>query len=468
MRVLLINPPEYQGVYQVREGRCMQRAGAWTSVWPPLSLALTAAVLRRAGHQVRLHDCIVEDISRAGLLEIAGGYQPDWCIFNSATPSIAGDLETVDDLKRLLPQGRMAMLGIHPTALPDETFGQSAGLDAIIRGEPEQTALEMVESGDLASVPGLSHRRGGTIAHNPDRPPREDLDSLPFPAWDLIDRKLYNLPLSNRPFLLVATNRGCPFQCRFCADHIYYGRRLRKFSPSRVVDEIEHNLQAYGIREFLFWAESFTLDRQHALAVAKEISSRQLDVGWVCNSRVDQVDREMLQTFRKAGCWMIGFGVESGSQRVLDLMNKGTTLEQTRQAVSWAQGAGLQVTAHAMIGYPGETGQEIRQTIDLVKSLRFDYAQFYAAVPFPGSELYAEARGRGMIVNPDWRYFEQNFCVIRTDQLEPSEVEEWRRRAFREFYLRPGQVIRTARRLRSLAAWRQALKALQEFGRWAG
>ncbi len=190
MRVLLINPPEYQGVYQVREGRCMQRAGAWTSVWPPLSLALTAAVLRRAGHQVRLHDCIVEDISRAGLLEIAGGYQPDWCIFNSATPSIAGDLETVDDLKRLLPQGRMAMLGIHPTALPDETFGQSAGLDAIIRGEPEQTALEMVESGDLASVPGLSHRRGGTIAHNPDRPPREDLDSLPFPAWDLIDRKL--------------------------------------------------------------------------------------------------------------------------------------------------------------------------------------------------------------------------------------------------------------------------------------
>ncbi|HAD81450.1 MAG: hypothetical protein A2509_00255 [Candidatus Edwardsbacteria bacterium RIFOXYD12_FULL_50_11] len=468
MKVFLVNPPEYLGVAQVREGRCMQRAGAWTSVWPPLSLALTAAVLRRAGHQVLLHDCIVENISREKLAQIARGFKPEWCIFNSATPSIAGDMETVDALKNALPACRMAVLGIHPTALPEETFALSRHLEVIIMGEPEQTALELISAADLGSVAGISYRAAGMIKHNPPRPAIEELDRLPFPAWDLIRRDLYKLPLSDQPFLLLATNRGCPFHCRFCADHVYYGRRLRKFSAKRIVDEIEHDIKEIGVKEFLFWAESFTLDRQHALAVAREIISRKLDIGWVCNSRVDQVDREMLEAFKRAGCWMIGYGVESGSQRVLDLMNKGTTLEQTRAAVAAAQAAGLQVTAHVMIGYPGETSKEIEQTIALVKELRFDFAQFYAAVPFPGSELYAEARDKGMIESGDWRYYEQNFCVIRTDQLEPRQVERWRNRAFREFYLRPGQMVKTMAHLRTPGAWRQALKAVWEFRKWAG
>lgn len=468
MKVFLINPPEYLGVSQVREGRCMQRAGAWTSVWPPLSLALTAAVLRRAGHEVLLHDCIVEKISRQKLISIAKVFSPDWCIFNTATPSIAGDMETVDMVKGNLPKSRIAAIGIHPTALPEETFALSKHLDVIIKGEPEQTALELMSAIDLDSVTGICYRKNGIIKHNPPRPALEDLNSLPFPAWDLIDKKLYKLPLSDKPFLLVATNRGCPFKCRFCADHVYYGRRLRKFSPKRIVDEIEHDIKDIGVKEFLFWAESFTLDKAHAIAVAEEIISRKLEIGWVCNSRVDQADREMLEAFKRAGCWMIGFGVESGSQRVLDLMNKGTTLEQTRAAVKAAQAAGLQVTAHVMLGYPGETSKEIELTIALVKELKFDFAQFYAAVPFPGSVLYADAKDNGMIVNDDWRYFEQNFCVIKTDHLEPREVESLRNRAFREFYLRPEQIFRTITRLRTPGAWRQALRAVWEFKDWAG
>lgn len=468
MKVLLINPPAYLGVSQVREGRCMQRAGAWTSVWPPLSLALTAAVLRRAGHQVRLNDCIVENISREGLAEIARDFKPDWCLFNSATPSIAGDMETVDVLKKALPACRMAVLGIHPTALPEETFALSQQLEVIIMGEPEQTALELISADALDNVAGISYRKNGIIKHNPPRPAIEDLDSLPFPAWDLIQRDLYKLPLSDKPFLLLATNRGCPFKCKFCADHVYYGRKLRKFSPQRIVDEIEHDIKEIGVKEFLFWAESFTLDRQHAIAVAEEIISRKLEIGWVCNSRVDQVDREMLEAFKRAGCWMIGFGVESGSQRMLDLMRKGTTLEQSREAVKTAQEAGLQVTAHVMIGYPGETAGEIKQTIALVKELKFDFAQFYAAVPFPGSELFREVKAKGMTTTDDWRYYEQNFCVIRTDQLEPRQVERWRNKAFREFYLRPGQIIKTMAHLRTPGAWRQALKAIWEFKDWAG
>lgn len=468
MKVLLINPPAYLGVAQVREGRCMQRAGAWTSVWPPLSLALTAAVLRRAGHQVKLHDSIVENISRSSLLQIAKEYQPDWCLFNSATPSIAGDMETVDEMAQALPPCRTAVLGIHPTALPEETFGLSKSLEVIIKGEPEQTALELVSAEKLDGIPGISYRRSGNIIHNPPRDAIEDLDGLPFPAWELIDKNLYQLPLSDKPFLLLATNRGCPFQCRFCADHVYYGKRLRKFSPKRIVDEIEHDANKIGVKQFLFWAESFTLDRGHAMAVAGEIISRKLDIGWVCNSRVDQVDREMLEAFKRAGCWMIGFGVESGSQRILDLMAKGTTIEQTRNAVSLAQKAGLQVTAHVMFGYPGETRDEMRATLELVKELNFDFAQFYAAVPFPGSELYRQAEKEGWLASRDWRFFEQNYSVIKTQELEPSEVESFRSRAFREYYMRPKQILKTMASLKTPAAWKQAVRALWEFRDWAG
>ena len=467
MRALLINPPAYLGVAQVREGRCMQRAGAWTSVWPPLSLALTSAVLRRAGHQVKLHDCIVENISRPSLLQIAKEYNPDWCLFNSATPSIAGDMETVDALAQALPRCRTAVLGIHPTALPEETFGLSQNLEAVIKGEPEQTALELVSAEKLEGVPGISYRRQGKVFHNPPRTAIEDLDDLPFPAWDLTDKKLYKLPLSYQPFLLLATNRGCPFSCRFCADHVYYGKRLRKFSPKRIADEIEYDIDKIGVNQFLFWAESFTLDRNHALSVAGEIIARKLDIGWVCNSRVDQVDREMLEAFKRAGCWMIGFGVESGSQRILDLMSKGTSIEQTRNAVNLAQKAGLQVTAHVMFGYPGETRSELRATLDLVKELDFDFAQFYSVVPFPGSELYHQANKEGWLVSRDWRFFEQNYCIIKTPQLDPSEVEAFRSKAFREFYLRPKQILRTIRSLKNSAAWKKAVRALWEFRDWA-
>ncbi|MDP2807275.1 MAG: cobalamin B12-binding domain-containing protein, partial [bacterium] len=217
MKILLVNPPAYLGVAQVREGRCMQRAGAWTSVWPPLSLALTAAVLRRAGHQVKLRDCIVENISRPRLVQIAKEFAPDWCLFNSATPSIAGDMETVDELVRVLPRCRTAVLGIHPTALPEETFGLSKNLEAVIKGEPEQTSLELISAKKLEGIPGISYRRDGKIFHNPPRSAIEYLDGLPFPAWELIDKNLYKLPLSDQPVLLLATYRGCPFSCRFCA-----------------------------------------------------------------------------------------------------------------------------------------------------------------------------------------------------------------------------------------------------------
>jgi radical SAM superfamily enzyme YgiQ (UPF0313 family) len=298
----------------------------------------------------------------------------------------------------------------------------------------------------------------GEIHHNPDRPFVRDLDDLPFPAWDLIRTALYRMPFSGERFLLVGTGRGCPHACTFCADRTYYGNRLRLRSPASVADELERNGRDFGIRDFLFWSESFTLSRRFAISLAEEIIRRRLDVRWVCNSRVDHVDRELLALFRRAGCWMIGYGIESGVQRILDSVRKGATVEQARAAVEASHAAGLQVTGHCVLGFPGETRADIVQTIRFALDIDLDFAQFYCAVPFPGSQLYREARAAGWICSDDWSRFEQNFSVLNTPQLSAEEIMELRRAAYRRFYLRPRLIARTLKQTHSL----------QQFGRLAG
>jgi len=464
MRVLLLNPPAADGVRQVREGRCMQRAGAWTAVWTPISLAISAALLRQRGHDVRLRDCIVEDIDFDRLVHIIGAFGPQLVVFNAVTPAIVSDLSTARWAKAVDRSIRCAAIGIHGTALPQETLEIEPALDVVVRGEPEMTVAELAESADHSSIAGISWRSrdgddaDGEIHHNPDRPFVRDLDDLPFPAWDLIRTALYRMPFSGERFLLVGTGRGCPHACTFCADRTYYGNRLRLRSPASVVDELERNGRDFGIRDFLFWSESFTLSRRFAISLAEEIIRRRLDVRWVCNSRVDHVDRELLALFRRAGCWMIGYGIESGVQRILDSVRKGATVEQARAAVEASHAAGLQVTGHCVLGFPGETRADIVETIRFALDIDLDFAQFYCAVPFPGSQLYREARAAGWICSDDWSRFEQNFSVLNTPQLSAEETMELRRAAYRRFYLRPRLIARTLKQTHSL----------QQFGRLAG
>ena len=466
MRVLLVNPPAADGVRQVREGRCMQRAGAWTAVWTPISLATCAAVLRRRGHHVRLRDCIVENIDFARLSHIIASFRPQLLVFNAVTPALVSDLSTARFAKAVDPTILCAAIGIHGTALPQETLETEPALDCVVRAEPEMTVAELADGGDRSAVAGISWRADGAIRHNPDRPFLRDLDELPLPAWDLIRTSLYRMPFSGERFLLVGTGRGCPHRCTFCADRAYYGNRLRLRSPGSVADELERNLRDFGVRDFLFWSESFTLSRRFAAEVAQEIARRELDLRWVCNSRVDHVDRELLELFRRAGCWMIGYGIESGVQRILDGVRKGATVEQARAAVAAAHAAGLSVTGHCVLGFPGETRADILQTIRFARELQLDFAQFYCAVPFPGSELYDEARQAGWISTDDWSRFEQNFSVLNTPQLSAQEIMELRRDAYRRFYLRPALVVRTLKQTRSLRQFGRLAGSVKDFLTW--
>ncbi len=445
MKAHMINPPAALGVDMVREGRCMQRAGAWTAIWSPISLATIAAVLEREGIECRLDDCIIEGLGKEDTLKRAKDFEPDLFVINTSTPSIEHDIKLAADLKRLFPRAKTLAIGIHVTALPEESMALCPDLDAIVAGEPELTvrdaALAIRDNSPLEGIPGLIVSGKDGLIRGPERE-KANLDELPIPAWGLIKRELYTMPFSGNPFLLIGTSRGCPHRCEFCADPVYYGHALRVKSPERIVDELRYIKDEYGIREFLFWSESFTLKRSWTKEVLERIIEANLGLAFVVNSRTDHVDLELLKLMKKAGCWMIGYGLESGSQEILDRMNKKTTLEQNANAVRWTKEAGLQATAHTVLGYPGETAETIKKTIDFVCSLPLDFAQFYCAVPFPGSKLYQEAIEKGWIVDARWEMFEQNFAIISTPELPAEEIAKWRSVAYRRFYSDPGRVWR--------------------------
>ncbi|MBU0701959.1 B12-binding domain-containing radical SAM protein [bacterium] len=499
MRIFLINPPAPDGVMVVREGRCMQRKGAWTAVWSPLSLAICAAVLEQEGIEVSIIDCIVKGVTPKQLILQIAAFKPDLVVLNTSTPSIEADLKMVFMIKQACPETKTAIIGIHPTALPDECFrvcargAASAGnaisndLDYIIRGEPEFTLQELCRAiacerdnisgtgsasargassqANLQAVQGLSFCEKDKIIHNSSRP-WLDLDDLPFPAWHLIDISDYIMPFHNVPFLLVATSRGCPYPCTFCADSTYYGKALRKRSPQRLVDELVFLQERFNVHEFLFWSESFTLDTRFVMAVCAEIIGRGLQISWVCNSRVDHVNLEMLTALKKAGCWMIGYGVESGSQAVLNSVKKGTTVEQTRKAVELSHQAGLEVSGHCILGLPTDTPQTIKQTIEFTIDLDLDFVQFYCAVPFPGSEMYEQACHNRWINTTDWSMFEQNFSVVDYPQLTAKEIMNLRRFAYRRFYLRPRMMLKVWKRLKKASDFKTFFQMVREFLTW--
>lgn len=452
-RVLLLNPPPYGGINVVREGRCMQRTETWTTVWSPVSLTTTAAVLREAGFEPHVSDGIVDNIDLLGLQDLVRELKPLLAVVNTATTSIESDLSLATIIKEASPGTKVMVMGVHVSSLPEASLELALDVDMVVRGEPEYTvrdaALALRDGSDLETVQGLSFRSGDTVVHNENRAFIEDLDSLPFPAWDLVDTGKYRLPLSDRRYLLTASARGCPYACTFCANKVYYGSRLRKRSPSRIVDEMEWIGETFGITDFLIWSESFTNDQEYAIATAEEIINRGLDIDWVCNSRVDTVSPRLLRAIKQAGCWMIGYGIESGNQGVLDSVHKGTTLYDAVQAVRMAHEVGLEVTGHCVLGFPGETEQTMRETIDFAKFLRLDYAQFYCAVAFPGSRLYSQCADSGWLDTMDWSYYDQSTSVISTSSLTSEQVVRARDQAYAEFYRQPYIIKNTLSKIRS-------------------
>ena len=453
MKILLVNPPGVSGLKYVREGRCEQRLNSFQYVMVPISLPLTAGTLEAGGHEVRIIDCVAQELGLESLLSEAEAYRPGLIFLNVATATSAGDLQVADALKRRIPV-HLTAIGNHVTSLPEETLAASA-LDSVVRREPELTVRELADilarGGDLSGVRGLSFKGPGGVVHNPDRPFNEDLDALPFPARHLIDNDRYTLPVLNEPYTLVVSSRGCPHACIYCTAHQYYGRKVRLRSPANVVDEIQQCVEKHGLRNFTMWSDTFNIDRDFVLGVCAEIRRRGLEkrIRWMANGRVDRVDREMLAAMKEANCIGISYGIESGDDAILRNIRKGATAAQAEEAVRLTKEAGIEVLAHVILGLPGESVRSIRNTVDYIKRLDPDYAQFYCAIPFPKTELEETAKREGWLIRGDYARYELNQPILELPTLTLEELSRERSRAYRAFYLRPSYMAGRLAKCRS-------------------
>ena len=465
-KILLFNPPGPSGRGFTREGRCTQEAGAWGTQWPPVSLATSAALLEKDGHDVTVADFSALGERENKLFALIDSGKHDLAVWNAATPTIAYDLGLATLIKRSSPETVTAVTGTHVSVLPEEAL-HSNGLDIVIRHEPEAVIRNLGNrrKTDWASVKGISYRNpeDHAIFHNPDADWMAPED-IPAPAWHKLDIRPYRLPLNGRPFLIVAPVRGCPYPCSFCTAPLYYGKKLRKRPVHNVVTEMEDDMTRHGVRDFFIWADTFTIDGGYVKSFCREIIARNLRVAWTCNSRVDTVDRELLEVMKQAGLWMISYGLESGNDAILKAAGKGITKEDSRRAVYLARELGIKTSGHFIFGLPGETGETMRETLQFSLEIPLDIAQYYAAAPFPGTSLYDEAVKNGWLSKSA---VSQSEAVMDLPGLAAQEVNAFRRHAFRRFYLRPKIMLGLAAMMEPAAAG-QIMKNMSRFLRWAG
>lgn len=470
LNILLLNPPTPDGSLFYRDGRCTQRSSIWSTQWPPISLAYLNALAIRGGHRASLVDAPVVGWTKDDLCKSVRAHPPDLVVASVATPSLVYDLAVLADLKAASPIARIAVIGVHATTEDRTILVENAHVDYAIRGEPEGVFSDVVErlacGGDVTGIAGLTHRdERGSIVREADRSPIADLDGLPFPLWSATDVRLYRLPFKRRPFLSLAPIRGCPYRCTFCTAGTYYGREARKRSPVSVTAEVRRNRDVYGVRDHFMWADTFTIDRDYVRELCAELRRETPWVRWTCNSRTDTVDAAALRAMRDAGCWMVSFGIESTDGEALRRARKKPRNDDFAAPIRWAREAGLITLGHFIIGLPGDTPESLRRSIEWAASSPLDFAQFYAAAPLVGSELYSEAVREGWIESRDYEAFAQDRPSLRLPGLSPDLVASFRRRAAWRFYLRPARALRLLALLRwgivpqlassFLGAWRR-------------
>ncbi|OGN99213.1 MAG: hypothetical protein A2Y89_05775 [Chloroflexi bacterium RBG_13_51_18] len=452
LKITLINPPQSTRYPQ-----------------PPIGLALIAAILEKEGYTVSLLDA-----NALGIMpEDVGKAVPDADIvgITAMTPTIGTALSIARYLKRDRPAIKIIIGGSHVTLLPEETLASSSDVDVVVRGEGDETVIDLlraIENGlPMDGVAGISYTVEGKIVHTADRRKNADMDSLPYPAYHLLPWKKYRPhPPHGRsmPFGAIVTSRGCPYRCAYCSKPVF-GSRFRAQSPGRVVEEMRYLQQKFGIKEIAFYDDSFTLDKKRVHAIADKIIEQKLKIAWTCETRVNLVDKELLEHMKQAGCYSVAYGIESASPDILKILQKDITLEQVETAVSDSRKVGLQVVGYFMLGSPGETPGTIRQTIEYAKRLKVDFAQFSVTTPFPGTELY-DIYMLDKKENIAWEKFvyagtdNPATPVFESDTVKREDLQIWTRRAYREFYLRPGYIWQRLRRCASLAEIRMNFKGL--------
>jgi len=449
--------------------------------WPPLELLNCAALLEAAGHRVRLLDAQAEGLSPEQLARRVGSAEAALLTTSALDrwqcPSF--ELEPVRAAaEQLRPRvGRLYVTGFHGTVAP-EMILQMTGADAVIRGEPEPVVCRLVAAERFEEVPGLTYwahtrhaltpspddfvvpasgrgeeaaltpspspanGRGEEIVSTPDGPPA-DLHALPVPALHLLDLRHYDYEILGPRFVVLEGSRGCAAACTFCT-RLMLGKRRREKTPGRLADEVARALEL-DARNIYFIDLEFTASRRFVEEFCREMLHRGLRVRWCCQTRTDQVDEPLLRLMRHSGCRLIHYGVETASPRVAALLRKNISWETHQRVIELTHRAGMETLCFFLLGYPGETEEEMQQTIRLARRLNPTYASFHRVSPYPGTPLYEQFAAESG----------EPFPAFAGPPERQALVDRLVRRAIWSYYVRPRYIAGRLLRGSPVSLWRQ-------------
>ncbi|MDD5223067.1 MAG: radical SAM protein [bacterium] len=450
MKTLLVIPPRIKSRH---------RDFALSYSNPHIGMACLAAALRQKGHEVRVVDAQVEELSFAEVERRAADFGPGLVGITAYTEQIEEAGRTAQEIKSRNPAVPIVIGGCHASALPRETLEEFPTFDFLVQGEGEETLAGLVQACQdgqpLAGIRGIAYRENGDVRVNPLRPFLIDLDSLTFPAFDLFPLDIYRSfhRLSSKSINLPSsTQRGCPYSCLFCYRQL--GSAVRAQSAGKVIEQLRYSIGRFQPGQIVFFDENFTFDRERTFAILAGIQKEGLSVRtqFLCETRVDLVDRELLQNLRRSGFSLISYGIESGNQETLNQIGKNIKLDRARAAIRETREAGIKTQANFIIGYPYETRSQVSATIRFALDVDPDFCIFTIMTPFPGTrvrEMAERGEGGARLLSRKWSHYGKHMGMsYETSALPRTYLERLQTWAYIKFYLRPGKIRNLFQHLR--------------------
>lgn len=440
--LLVLKPGSQKALYGVL-------SNSLSGLEPPLWAALLAAFIRKQGFGVSMVDAELEPekvreaviTGRPGLVAIVvSGTNP-----SASTMNMIGSRSLLAEVKKINAKLPCVLIGLHPSALPEQTMQEEA-VDFVCEGEGFQTLAGLLKKQPFNEIPGLWYRENNGLRSN-SRARLFDPDELAMPAWDLLPMQKYRAHnwhcfgfLDKRsPYGVIYTSLGCPFSCSFCCINAIFGEhKLRPRSLDKVIEEIGYLVKNYSVRNIKIIDEMFAFNEARVIDLCERIIEKGFDLNIWAYARVDTITPKMLAKMKKAGINWLGIGFESGSARIRSKVSKGKfDNERMKQIAGMVHEAGIHINANFIFGLPEDDLGSMRQTLDLAKELNCEYANFYAAMAYPGSQLYQEAKASSAVLPPSWQGYSQfNYETypLSTKYVSASEVLRFRDAAFVEYY----------------------------------
>ena len=410
---------------------------------PPIGLLYLSAICKKAGYETFLVDASCPERPLDRIVNEVLSLDPAFVGISAATMAIASASRLAMYLKAANSSVKIILGGPHISAVPEMTMKRYDSFDIGVLGEGEETLIDLLDAlsnnASLNKVAGIIFRNGRQLIKTESRGFIQNLDTLPFPAWDLLlPFELYKLSATrfqDQPTASLITSRGCFGKCTFC-DVSVFGRRIRGHSAEYVLNMIGQLVEKHNIKSLIFNDDTFAYDKKRLQSICSGLKARFSSIPWSCSSRVDMMTQESLEMMRDAGCFQIAYGVESGVPEILKQVNKNISMEQVRRTVAWTEAAGIRSKGYFIIGFPDETQDTVQRTIDFALSLPLSDFQITFLTPFPGSEVHEIAKTTGEF-DDDWEHMNMWDIVFVPHALTKSYLIKKRNEAFRKFYLRP-------------------------------